>query len=319
MADKDIGGPPQSQALSETKPRKGKVMIALLGVTGAGKSTFINTALGRDLLKTSHGSKPCTQSPQSVELKVGERPIVLIDTPGFDDDKRSDVRILEDIATWMAKRGYMKLDGLIFLHPITHTRAGGSELNRTQLLEKILGEAAYSRVVIATTMWDYIASESSVQERVNSRFAPGGVWHELRSKGADHVKHYNNQQSAHEIVNRIVDITDRLGKPDVLLEGELRQRQGRVVQTSAGRTLEKQIQRKITVLQDEIYRHLEGRPDDSYKNDKVPAHRTEWKRWNKEHRELQVQLASEQQELKKLQNIVVRFFYSLASIFRTPR
>lgn len=52
MDEQGTGGGP--------RPRNGdKIIIAVLGVTGAGKSTFINTASGRDVMKISHGSKPC--------------------------------------------------------------------------------------------------------------------------------------------------------------------------------------------------------------------------------------------------------------------
>jgi ATPase subunit of ABC transporter with duplicated ATPase domains len=60
MNKQDVGEKPQSKAASKVKSKKDiKVRIALLGVTGAGKSTFINVASGRDELKISHGSKPC--------------------------------------------------------------------------------------------------------------------------------------------------------------------------------------------------------------------------------------------------------------------
>jgi len=243
-----------------------------------------------------------------VEFELDDRTIHLIDTPGFDDDKRSDVRILEDIAIWMAKKGYMKeqmLDGLIFLHPVTLTRAGRSELSRTQLLEKILGQDAYSRVFITTTMWDYIVDENRVKERLDSRFAEGGVWHELKSKGAVHIQHHNTPESAHAIIRTIIDVADKTKKPEIMLENELKKEQGRLIQTSAGKSLESQIVEKIKELQGEIYRHSSVRPPTSYRNDKVSEHRTAWKRWHTHQRELEGKLARQEQELKKLQNIVV--------------
>ncbi|KAK4107092.1 P-loop containing nucleoside triphosphate hydrolase protein [Canariomyces notabilis] len=297
----------QLEVVLDAKPRRDKVMIALLGVTGAGKSTFINTATGQDVVKTSSGSKPCTQDPKAIEFRLDDRTVVLIDTPGFDDSKRSDVRILEDIATWMAKGGFLKermLDGLIFLHPITLARAGGSELNRTKLLEKILGPDVYNRVLIATTMWDYVASEDLVNERLETRFAPGGVSHELKKQGASYVRHENTQKSAHDIIRCIIDITDKFGKPKTLLEDELPKQQGRVVHTTAGKTLEARLQDEIKVLQKQILKHLDKRPPGSYKNDGDREHRKEWKHWNRDQQDLKKQLFEKEQELKKLQNIV---------------
>ncbi|GAB1311850.1 hypothetical protein MFIFM68171_02060 [Madurella fahalii] len=309
MDTQTIVAAPQLRVVVDAKPRRDKVMIALLGVTGAGKSTFINTATGQDVVKTSPGSQPCTQDPKAIEFRLDDRTIVLIDTPGFDDSKRSDVRILEDIATWMAKGGFLKermLDGLIFLHPITLARAGGSELNRTKLLEKILGPNTYNRVLIATTMWDYVASEDLVKERLETRFAPGGVWHELKELGASCVRHENTQQSAHDIVRRIINITDKFGKPKTLLETELKEKQGRVAQTSAGKTLEARLHEEIKMLQEQIFKNLEQRPPGSYKNDGDREHRATWKRWNKDQRILKNRLLEKEQELKKLQNIVFK-------------
>lgn len=59
---KNVGAAPQQKVDWEGNPREdNKVMIALLGVTGAGKSTFVNTAIGKNMLKISHGSQPCEQ------------------------------------------------------------------------------------------------------------------------------------------------------------------------------------------------------------------------------------------------------------------
>lgn len=219
------------------------------------------------------------------------------------------MRILEDIATWMAKRGYLKermLDGLIFLHPVTHTRAGGSELNRTKLLEKILGENAHNRVVIATTMWDYIVSEDIVKDRLQSRFDKGGVWHELMKNGASYMKHRNDKTSADDIIRHIIDNTDRLGgPPKTLFETELKEKQGRVVHTSAGKTLEGRIRREIETLQSHLAKHWNQCPPAAYKSDGNPEHKSMWKRWNKDKRMLEAQLAEKEKEFKQLQGIVV--------------
>lgn len=249
-----------------------------------------------------------TQGPKAVEFKMDGRTIVLIDTPGFDDDKRTDVRILEDIAIWMARKGYLneeKLDGLIFLHPVTFTRAGGSELSRTKLLEKILGPGAYNRVIITTTMWDYVTDERVIQERLNTRFAKKGTWYKLSRKGASYAKHYDTQTSAHDIIRRIMKITDTQGKPTTLLERQLESEKGRVVNTWAGKAVERDIVKRIKIYQEERSKHLDCRPPASYRNDKVSEHKEEWKRWNKRNEELQKGLAREEAELKKLQNIVV--------------
>ena len=44
---------------ADERRKDGKVMIALLGVTGAGKTTFVSLASGRNDLKIGHGVDPC--------------------------------------------------------------------------------------------------------------------------------------------------------------------------------------------------------------------------------------------------------------------
>jgi Fe-S cluster assembly ATPase SufC len=43
----------------EDKISKSDVLIALMGLTGAGKTTFANVALGKSKLQVGHGVNPC--------------------------------------------------------------------------------------------------------------------------------------------------------------------------------------------------------------------------------------------------------------------
>jgi Fe-S-cluster formation regulator IscX/YfhJ len=262
-----------------------------------------------------------TQEPQTVEFdlecKENEddpsdmRKIVLIDTPGFDDDVRSDVEILEAIAVWMAKRdgdgvkGQL-LDGLIFLHPITLNRVGGSERNRTRLLEKILGRNAYKRVIIATTMWDDLRDPSSAQKRLDGRIKAGGVWNEMHSKGAQVLQHENNDKSAHKIIRNIVSKADKFGKMEPLLHTELKKHKGRVVKTSAGRELKKQLEEGIKQIVEALEVHRANRPKvDEGTRRKNP----EYLDWCKERKDLERRLDLKQQQLKRLNTLTVRALF----------
>jgi len=120
---------------------------------------------------TKYGLFIGTQEPKIAPFKLDGRAIDLLDTPGFDDETRSDVEILEQLAKWMAEQGYLKknqLDGIILLQPITAHRVGGTERKRTRLLKNILGEDAFNHI-IATTMWEQIKNENHMEERLKGR------------------------------------------------------------------------------------------------------------------------------------------------------
>ena len=69
---------------------------------------FIDVVTKPSLNKLRAGSSlgSCTQKIQAVRLRNHEfygSKLVLVDTPGFDDDRRSDMEILELIGDWLKK------------------------------------------------------------------------------------------------------------------------------------------------------------------------------------------------------------------------
>lgn len=64
--------------------------IAVMGPVGSGKSTFINLA-SKSKLKVGNGLKSCTAEViPTAPFLVGDKWVVLLDAPGFEDTKTSD-------------------------------------------------------------------------------------------------------------------------------------------------------------------------------------------------------------------------------------
>ncbi len=65
---------------------------------------------------------------QMVPVQIGQSKVLLIDTPGFDDSKRSDTEILTEISRLLATQYKLvvTLKGIIYLHRITDNRFQGS-------------------------------------------------------------------------------------------------------------------------------------------------------------------------------------------------
>lgn len=280
-----------------------------MGVTGSGKTTFTSVASDRKDLGIGDGLDPCTQDPQAVHLTVNGRPVVLIDTPGFDDNLRSDVEILEDIAKWLSKQGYTKqqpLDGLILLHPITQDFDSNLERRRTRILEKILGKDAYKRVVVATTMWGCIVNESEVEKDLRFRWEePGGVWEDFRQGGATLTKHQNNRGSAERIIRSIIDRSDKAGKVGFLLQEELGGKSLRFTETSLGKELETILDNDIRFIQEQLLEHRNDRPPESYRKSRNHQERQKWREWEDDYHDLTKNLELRHMQVKRLNSFIV--------------
>ena len=290
------------------------VMILLVGMTGAGKTTFASLASGRADLEIGTGLDPCTQDPCAVEFKLRNRTVILIDTPGFDDDARSDVEILESIAKWMVKQGYSKqqpLDGLILLHPIFAANGldSGTERKRTRILQKILGEDAYRRVVIATTMWGVLNDEEDAQRDIHARWTRGGVWDEFRRGGSTMVRHYNTKESTDRILQSIIDRSDEAGRTQSQIQRDLAKKNVRFRDTAIGEELSDQLDEEICLIQNQLLEHRRERPPDSWRKSRNRAQREMWKEWDDEYSDLVKSLQARQAASKKMNSYLVSVFF----------
>ncbi|KAL3461860.1 hypothetical protein BJX64DRAFT_150083 [Aspergillus heterothallicus] len=135
----------------------------VMGKTGSGKSTFIARCTGQDVT-VSHGLYSCTSviDTYSYSLPLAKpygwartRRIHLIDTPGFNDTNRSDIETLEILASYLGASyaNGVRINGIIFLHPITDNRVSGSSMRTMEMLKMICGWTSYKSMAITSTMW----------------------------------------------------------------------------------------------------------------------------------------------------------------------
>lgn len=109
------------------------------------------------------------------------------------------------MADWLNRsfKAGIKISGIIYLHRITDNRVGGSAAKNLIIFKKLLGQAGYSCVVIATTHWDAVTPavgerrERELQE--NTRF-----WKELIRGGSQVWRQDDGITSATAIINHIL-------------------------------------------------------------------------------------------------------------------
>jgi len=71
-------------------------LIAVMGGTGSGKSSFINSVVGREVAPVGHTLDSQTSVIQEYNVSLSGRKITIVDTPGF-DDYRGEVGNVSDI------------------------------------------------------------------------------------------------------------------------------------------------------------------------------------------------------------------------------
>jgi hypothetical protein len=138
--------------------------------------------------------------------------VFLIDTPGFDDTKRSDSEVLKDIAFWLAATysKSVRLAGIIYLHRIIDPRMQGTALKNLRMFQKLCGDGNLGSVVLATTHWHNdeggpAVTEKQGQERIKELIDRKDFWGGMVKHGSHVLKHDGSKASALNIVSMLVD------------------------------------------------------------------------------------------------------------------
>ncbi|KAG6916085.1 hypothetical protein DXG01_008514 [Tephrocybe rancida] len=242
--------------------RESDLIIPIMGPTGSGKSTFINTLLGGVYARVGHDLQSETQDIQHYRLPPPCHHIVVVDTPGFDDTYTTDREILRRIAVWMADSysSDMKVAGLIYLHEITKKRLTGTVVKNFDMFTKICGPGAVSNIVLVTTKWGS-DQKSAVQGQREAEIR-NNHWKDLLSDGSKMRRFYNTQGSAQTIVNEILALR---ALDATRIQSELVDIDKILAETDAGRTLRYAL-KELLARQKEASETLEREGGDEARN-----------------------------------------------------
>ncbi|KAF8064964.1 P-loop containing nucleoside triphosphate hydrolase protein [Lyophyllum atratum] len=175
-------------------------VVLILGQTGAGKSTFINWAIGHDVASVGHGLDSHTTDIQPYLMTSdGDRRIVLVDTPGFNDTWMNDREIMGRIVEWLKNscKPNMKFAGIIYLHEITQARTT-PETNYMHPA-KLSNPEASRHVILVTVKWSEV--RSSIGQVREERLMDS--WQKMAGGGSKIVRFLDSTESAHSIINMI--------------------------------------------------------------------------------------------------------------------
>ncbi|KAF8811262.1 hypothetical protein BYT27DRAFT_7208685 [Phlegmacium glaucopus] len=221
-------------SLKETiaKLSQDDVIIAVMGPTGSGKSTFIKLATGLDT-GVGHNLQSCTSKINTFKLSVPELAdcdVIFVDTPGFDDTKKSDVDILRMVADWL-KNTYEKeilLSGLLYLHQITDNRMAGTPLKNLRLFEELCGKNALHNIILTTTWWNEVDEETG---RLRENVLKSKNWRSMFDRGSTISRFLRTRESALEVIEPLIDAAN--AKSSLLLQQELVDMRTKLPETSS--------------------------------------------------------------------------------------
>ncbi|KAH7925390.1 kinase-like protein [Leucogyrophana mollusca] len=180
------------------------MIIAVMGPTGTGKSSFINAARRRSSARVGHTLESCTQHVRAFSCLHPDgsgRNIVLVDTPGFDDTQRTDCDVLKEIAVWLEAtyKKHITLTGILYFHSISESRMRGAPIRNLSMFEELCGVGALQNVILTTTMWDEVPIElgNRREDQLRTQF-----WKPFMDHGSRVTRFSSTFQSAWEIIDK---------------------------------------------------------------------------------------------------------------------
>ncbi|KAK4224524.1 hypothetical protein QBC38DRAFT_370872, partial [Podospora fimiseda] len=175
--------------------RPGDIVIAVMGETGSGKSTFIHNF--NEHAEIGYGAESKTDTITAFETEINGKQAFLVDTIGTNDAERKEGYILQQMAQWLsaAAEKDVYLSGLIYLFNITKTRVTDSDTHELRKFKKLCGQNAFkeSRITLATTFWSELSDEGKTRAEATEKLFEDWFWKDTP---------IHNRQETHRITGR---------------------------------------------------------------------------------------------------------------------
>ncbi|KAL8936342.1 MAG: hypothetical protein Q9216_004978 [Gyalolechia sp. 2 TL-2023] len=157
LSQRTLRPPPTAQ----TKIPPVEIYILAMGLTGAGKSTFISVVTGDSTIRVGDPGEldSVTDSVADYVLSIKKDgtsyQIHLIDSPSFDDGTVADVKVLTRVADFVNTHYKLgnTLAGVLYLHDITKAKMGGVGQRNLRMLEQMVGIDKWDNCTLVTTKW----------------------------------------------------------------------------------------------------------------------------------------------------------------------
>lgn len=131
------------------------------------------------------------------------RNVILIDTPGFDDEKLPEIEVLDSIGKYLQSNTQLRILAVIYMHRITDKRVTRTSRLSLDMFQAFCGQHFYQNVILVTTMWG-VVPENIVPQLVQreAELNDSNVfWGDMKRKGAQYARHLGNTESGRDIVD----------------------------------------------------------------------------------------------------------------------
>ncbi|KAF8811035.1 hypothetical protein BYT27DRAFT_7185145 [Phlegmacium glaucopus] len=158
------------ESVSETD-----IIIFVIGSTGAGKSTFINTAISDDVMVVNHTLATCADDVESIRCtspwNPSGRTVIFVEIPAFNhSDPTIQKKIPELITRWLTSI-YCKEKpiecGILYLHSMASPRMNEDFRKHLDPFVKLCHASGHRPIsaLLVSTMWPHHESEAEVYQR----------------------------------------------------------------------------------------------------------------------------------------------------------
>ncbi len=133
--------------------RKRNLTFLLVGRTGVGKSSTINTLIGQQVAKVGK-FRPVTKIIEKYESNIEGIPYTVVDTPGLADTSDKDEQYISSI-----KSAAPEPDSMWFVTRLDESRVRDDERKTIKTISKAFGKQAWEKAIIVFTHADKVKSD----------------------------------------------------------------------------------------------------------------------------------------------------------------
>ena len=111
----------------------------------------------------------------------------------------------------------MKLSGLLYFHPISYNRMGGTStpLKYLEMFKQLCGENTLQKVILTTTMWDEVDRETG---EVREKELKTDYWRTMLERGSTTSRFLRTRESAFKLIDPLIEVANRRRSVQLLVD-----------------------------------------------------------------------------------------------------